>query len=81
MQKGTKKELKEKMQIYLGIQLDGFPIKTFSIGYSRKIKPKIGLYSFLSKGKYIAPDSFSSVDLGSSYVDYIGLSAGGMFYF
>jgi hypothetical protein len=59
--------------IYFGVQ----PIDLgLSVGYSRKITPKLGAYILLSKGKYISP--FNLGDSENSHVNHFRIGFGGM---
>ena len=63
--------------LHLGFQPTDFGL---SIGYSRRITPQFGLYSFLSKGTYIAPPDFLSDNFEKSRVGHFKISLGGMLY-
>jgi len=79
----TKRELNRQMRlekpnaIYGGVQLGRLPIQGYTIGYSRKVTPKLEPYILLSKGKY--ESTFNSFgDEFDSHVDYTNISLGTM---
>ncbi|MFH1503744.1 MAG: hypothetical protein ABIE36_03745 [Candidatus Diapherotrites archaeon] len=77
----TKREWNGKSRIerpnafYLGVQVGHLPIQGYTVGYSRKVTPKLEPYILLSKGTYESPFNFFGSEF-DSHVNYINISLG-----
>lgn len=73
------REITKPNALYAGVsynQLRRILGEGYGVGYSRKITRDLGLYSFLSKGKYMSPLSEYTDDFKNSHVDYFKISLG-----